>query len=91
MQAELASLRSLRATTNFSQREIAARMGVDEWVVSRVLRGKQGLTPDFETGFRAAVAELAAEKAQADLAAAEASAQALRQAAGVVEKDAVAA
>ena len=90
----LAELRALRAATGVRQHAIAERMDIGEKVLSSILSGERKTLPaDFEARFRAAVAALANEKAQAIETAAEVSAQALRQAAGVVEleKEAVAA
>ena len=91
MQSVLSDLRSLRATTNFPQKAIADRMGVDDNFVSRVLNGNRTLPADFEARFRQAVQELAEEKARADRDKAEREAQALLRAAGVTEEGAVAA
>lgn len=87
MEETLAELRGLCASTGATQIRIARRLEMRPDTLNRILRGKASSIPaDFEARFRRAVADLAAEDAQAERDAAEAKAQALLRAAGVVEE-----
>lgn len=85
MERLLSELRGIRAATGLHQVHIAERMGLTKLQLSRILCGRASPRADFEARFRGAVAELAAERAQAERDAAEARAQAILQAAGVEE------
>ena len=84
----LAELRGIRAATGIRQVAIAHRMEMDDKLVSKILSGERPLPADFECRFRAAVAALATEKAQAERDAADARARAILGSAGVVEQQA---
>ena len=86
MEQTLADLRALQAASRIRSRAIAARLGMVRGTLSRYLSGDRTPPADFEPRFRAAVAELAAEMAQAERDAGESRAQAILQAAGVIEE-----
>jgi len=84
MEEVLCQLRALPAATGIRQVKIAERMGMDPTALSRVLNGHLKSLPDgFEARFRAAVAELAEEKARRRMDAVRADVQAMLSAAGV--------
>jgi len=82
MDQTLSDLRALLAATGIRQKTVATRLGMHKSRLSKILGGDIRMPADFEPRFRAALAEIAVEKATSELAVSRSRARVLLEAAG---------